>query len=172
QVKRTKVPEELWVSHLMGLLPNDMAQLIARQPEEVTEVYEQNRAQKRVAEQEKKTVQLRKTFSKGIKTKEVGKFRNSKVLASYVSTPSNSDITAKTNETVNQLKTINEKKRIQRSKFSDVQSPATSTCTSVNDTKIKSVTKISKRPNNNVNIGEISVGKLSLHSIEMVKSNT
>ncbi|GBN13598.1 hypothetical protein AVEN_260749-1 [Araneus ventricosus] len=66
---------------------------------------------------------------------------------SYVSTPRNSDVTAKTNETVNQLKIINEKKRIQRSKFSDEQSPATSTCTSVNDTKIKSVTKISKRPN-------------------------
>ncbi|GBO34612.1 hypothetical protein AVEN_260055-1 [Araneus ventricosus] len=37
QVKRAKVPEELWVSHLIGLLPNDMAQLIDKEPEEVAE---------------------------------------------------------------------------------------------------------------------------------------
>ncbi|GBN43751.1 hypothetical protein AVEN_177646-1 [Araneus ventricosus] len=57
----------------------------------------ENRAQKRVVEQEKKIVQLRNTFSKGIKTKEVGKFRNSKVLAnsSYISKPRNSDVTEK-----------------------------------------------------------------------------
>ncbi|GBM02988.1 hypothetical protein AVEN_14504-1 [Araneus ventricosus] len=41
QVKRAKVSEELWVLHLIGLLPNDMAQLIAREPEEVTNDYEQ-----------------------------------------------------------------------------------------------------------------------------------
>ncbi|GBO13429.1 hypothetical protein AVEN_9897-1 [Araneus ventricosus] len=41
QVKRAKVPEELWVSLLIGLLPNDTAQIIAREPEEVTEDYEQ-----------------------------------------------------------------------------------------------------------------------------------
>ncbi|GBN12479.1 hypothetical protein AVEN_135987-1 [Araneus ventricosus] len=41
QVKRAKVSEELWVSHLIGLLPNDMAQLIAREPDEVTDDYEQ-----------------------------------------------------------------------------------------------------------------------------------
>ncbi|GBO04160.1 hypothetical protein AVEN_184328-1 [Araneus ventricosus] len=41
QVKRAKISEELWVSHLKGLLPNDMAQLIAREPEEVTDDYEQ-----------------------------------------------------------------------------------------------------------------------------------
>ncbi|GBN24106.1 hypothetical protein AVEN_4061-1 [Araneus ventricosus] len=151
-VKRAKVSEELWVSHLIGLLPNDMAQLVARELEDVTEDYEQTAAYKRLAEQKKEACQLRNTFSKGKNTKEVRKFRISKVLASYVSTPRNSDVTAKTNETINQLRTINEKKRIQRSKFSDVQSPATSTCTtstctSVNDTKIKSVTKISKRQN-------------------------
>ncbi|GBM64320.1 hypothetical protein AVEN_25933-1 [Araneus ventricosus] len=104
------------------------------------------RAQKRVSEQNRETGQLRNTFSKGINTKEVGKFRSSKVLASYVSTPRNSDVTARTSETVNQLKTIDERKRFQRSKFSEAQSPAAST--SVNDTKIKSVTKISKRPDN------------------------
>ncbi|GBL81607.1 hypothetical protein AVEN_93404-1 [Araneus ventricosus] len=84
----------------------------------------QTRAQKRVAEQKKETGQLRNTFSKGVKTKEVGNFRSSKVLASYVSTPRNSYVTARINETANQLKTINEKKRIQRSKFSEAQSPA------------------------------------------------
>ncbi|GBM05616.1 hypothetical protein AVEN_202249-1 [Araneus ventricosus] len=41
QVKRAKISEELWLSQLVGLLPNDMAQLIAREPEEVTEDYEQ-----------------------------------------------------------------------------------------------------------------------------------
>ncbi|GBM51892.1 hypothetical protein AVEN_186181-1 [Araneus ventricosus] len=41
QVKRAKVPEELWVSHLIGLLLNDMAQLIASELEEVTGNYEQ-----------------------------------------------------------------------------------------------------------------------------------
>ncbi|GBO16085.1 hypothetical protein AVEN_15237-1 [Araneus ventricosus] len=41
QIKRAKVTEEMWASHLIGLLPNDMAQLIAREPEEVTEDYEQ-----------------------------------------------------------------------------------------------------------------------------------
>ncbi|GBM21282.1 hypothetical protein AVEN_149868-1 [Araneus ventricosus] len=41
QVKRAKVPEELWVSHLIGLLPSNMAQLIARELEEVIEDYEQ-----------------------------------------------------------------------------------------------------------------------------------
>ncbi|GBO14817.1 hypothetical protein AVEN_39342-1 [Araneus ventricosus] len=40
QVKREKISEEFWVSHLIGLLPNDMAQLIVREPEEVTEDYE------------------------------------------------------------------------------------------------------------------------------------
>ncbi|GBN12481.1 hypothetical protein AVEN_135988-1 [Araneus ventricosus] len=132
----------------------------------------QTRAQKRVTEQKKETDQLRNNFSKGIKTKEVGKFRNSKVSASYVSTPRNSDVTARTNEAANQLRTINEEKRFQRRTFSEVQSPATSTCTSKNDTNIKFVTKISKRPSNKINIGEISVGKLSLLSNEMAKSNT
>ncbi|GBO07144.1 hypothetical protein AVEN_77256-1 [Araneus ventricosus] len=107
----------------------------------------QTRSQKREAEQNRETGQLRNTFSKEINTKEVGKFRSSKVLANYVSTPRNSDITAKTNETVNQLKTINKRKKFQSSKFPEVQSPAVSTCASVNDTKIKSVTKILKRPN-------------------------
>ncbi|GBN01093.1 hypothetical protein AVEN_198805-1 [Araneus ventricosus] len=79
---------------------------------------------------------------------------------------------ARTNEIVNQLKTINEKKILQRSKFSEVQSPTTSTCTSINDTKIKSVTKTSKRPTNKINTGEIYIGKMSLHSNEMIKSNT
>ncbi|GBN12958.1 hypothetical protein AVEN_273319-1 [Araneus ventricosus] len=37
EVKRAKVPEVMWVSHLIGLLPNDMAQLDVRQPEEMTE---------------------------------------------------------------------------------------------------------------------------------------
>ncbi|GBM16790.1 hypothetical protein AVEN_9379-1 [Araneus ventricosus] len=154
-------------NHTSALLRNDRESFL------FPKIYAlQNRTQKRVAEQEKKTGQLRNAFSKGIKTKEVGKFRNFKVLASYVSTSRNSGVTAKTNETVNQLKTINEKKRLQLSEFSEVQSPATSTCKSINDTKIKSVMKISRRPNNNINIGEISVGKLSLHSNEMIKSNT
>ncbi|GBN43749.1 hypothetical protein AVEN_177644-1 [Araneus ventricosus] len=39
--EESKDTEELWVSHLIGLLPNDMAQLIARKPEEVTGDYEQ-----------------------------------------------------------------------------------------------------------------------------------
>ncbi|GBN66337.1 hypothetical protein AVEN_104829-1 [Araneus ventricosus] len=138
------------------LLGNRTAALLGKDKERLLflKLYAlENRAQKRVAEQEQKIVQLRNTFSKGIKTKEVRKFRNSKVLASYISAPRNSDVTAKTNETVNQLKTINEKKRIQHRNFSEVQSPATSTCTSINDTKIKYVKKISKRPNNNINIG-------------------
>ncbi|GBO04159.1 hypothetical protein AVEN_184329-1 [Araneus ventricosus] len=116
-------------------------------PEMLTDYVLQTRAQKREAEQNKETGQLRNTFSKEINTKEVGKFRSSKVLASYVLTPRNSDMTAKTNETVNQSKTINKRKKFQSSKFPEVQSPALSTCASVNDTKIKSVTKISKRPN-------------------------
>ncbi|GBN75124.1 hypothetical protein AVEN_103338-1 [Araneus ventricosus] len=154
-------------SHTATLLGKDRERLL------FPKIYVlQNRAQKRLVDQEKKTGQLRNTFSKGIKTEEVGKFRNSKVLASYVSTPRNSDVTARTIETANQLKTINKKKRLRRRKFSEAQSPATSTCTSKNDTKIKFVTKISERPNNRINIGEISVGKLSLHSNEMVKSNT
>ncbi|GBN28490.1 hypothetical protein AVEN_35113-1 [Araneus ventricosus] len=43
QVKRAKVPEELWVSHLIGLLPNDMAQLIDKEPEEVAEDCEEKK---------------------------------------------------------------------------------------------------------------------------------
>ncbi|GBM01878.1 hypothetical protein AVEN_218996-1 [Araneus ventricosus] len=41
QVKRAKVSEELWVSHLIGLLPNDMVQLIAKQSDEVNEQVKQ-----------------------------------------------------------------------------------------------------------------------------------
>ncbi|GBN85840.1 hypothetical protein AVEN_162472-1 [Araneus ventricosus] len=37
QVKRAKVSKELWVSHLIGALLNEMVQLIAREPGEVTE---------------------------------------------------------------------------------------------------------------------------------------
>ncbi|GBM59487.1 hypothetical protein AVEN_240583-1 [Araneus ventricosus] len=43
---------------------------------------------------------------------------------------------------------------------------------SKNDTKIKFVTKISKRPTNKKDTGKISIGKLSLHSTGIVKSNT
>ncbi|GBM20194.1 hypothetical protein AVEN_216623-1 [Araneus ventricosus] len=67
---------------------------------------------------------MRSTISKGTKTKEVGKFRITKVLASYVWTLRNSDVTARTNETVNPLKTMN-KNRLQYSKFSEVQSTGT-----------------------------------------------
>ncbi|GBN29376.1 hypothetical protein AVEN_78153-1 [Araneus ventricosus] len=52
----------------------------------------QTRAQKRVAEQEKETGQLPNIFSKGTKTKEVGKFRITKVLDIYVSTPRKSPV--------------------------------------------------------------------------------
>ncbi|GBM97951.1 hypothetical protein AVEN_42498-1 [Araneus ventricosus] len=41
QLKRRKVPEDSWASHLLGLLPSEMAQLIAREPEEVTNNYEE-----------------------------------------------------------------------------------------------------------------------------------
>ncbi|GBM80594.1 hypothetical protein AVEN_167898-1 [Araneus ventricosus] len=132
----------------------------------------QTKSQKRVAEQEMETGQLRNTFSKETKTKEVEQFRISKVLATCVSKSRNSDVTARTNETVNQLKIINKKKRLQRKKISDVQSPGTSICSSINDTKIKFVTKISKRPSKTKDTGKISVGKFSLHSTEMGKSNT
>ncbi|GBL89917.1 hypothetical protein AVEN_178344-1 [Araneus ventricosus] len=41
QMKRAKVPVEMWISNLIGLLSYDMSQLIAREPEEVTEDYDQ-----------------------------------------------------------------------------------------------------------------------------------
>ncbi|GBM06335.1 hypothetical protein AVEN_121378-1 [Araneus ventricosus] len=41
QAKRAKVPEELWVSYLVCLLPNNMVQLIAREPDELIKDYEQ-----------------------------------------------------------------------------------------------------------------------------------
>ncbi|GBM35461.1 hypothetical protein AVEN_73259-1 [Araneus ventricosus] len=53
-----------------------------------------------------------------------------------------------------------------------VSTPATSNCSSLNDSKRKFVTKISKRPANKKDTGKISVGKSYLHSTEMVKSNT
>ncbi|GBM51238.1 hypothetical protein AVEN_73849-1 [Araneus ventricosus] len=128
----------------------------------------QTRAQKQVAEQEKETAQLRNTFSKGTKTKE-GKFGITKVLSRCLSTPRDSDMTARENKPVNQLKIINEKKRLQHSKFTEVLSPATSTCLFINDTKMKVVTKISKRSTYKKETGKISIGKLLLHLDEMVK---
>ncbi|GBO07034.1 hypothetical protein AVEN_175483-1 [Araneus ventricosus] len=43
---------------------------------------------------------------------------------------------------------------------------------SINVTKIKSVTKISQRPTDKKDFGEISVEKFSVHSTEIVKSKT
>ncbi|GBN72346.1 hypothetical protein AVEN_270943-1 [Araneus ventricosus] len=66
------------------LLGNRTAVLLGKDRESLifSKVYAiQTKPQKRVAEQQKETNQLRNAFSKGIKTEEVGKFRITKVLA-------------------------------------------------------------------------------------------
>ncbi|GBM21281.1 hypothetical protein AVEN_149867-1 [Araneus ventricosus] len=79
------------------LLGNHTAALLGKDREHLLlpKLYAvQTRAQKRGAEQKKEIGQLRNTFSKGIKTKEAGKLRISKVLASYPLTTRSSDMTA------------------------------------------------------------------------------
>ena len=41
QAQRAEIPKGFWASHLIGLLPYDIAQIIAREDEEVAQDYEQ-----------------------------------------------------------------------------------------------------------------------------------
>lgn len=41
QARRAEIPKEFWASHLIGFLPYDIAQIIAREAEEVAQDYEQ-----------------------------------------------------------------------------------------------------------------------------------
>ncbi|GBO01391.1 hypothetical protein AVEN_153778-1 [Araneus ventricosus] len=44
QAKRAEIQKKYWVSYLIGLLPSEMSQIIAREDEEVTEDYEKIKA--------------------------------------------------------------------------------------------------------------------------------
>ncbi|GBM57714.1 hypothetical protein AVEN_222557-1 [Araneus ventricosus] len=44
QAKRAEIQKKHWVSYLIGLLPSEMSQIIAREDEEVTEDYEKIKA--------------------------------------------------------------------------------------------------------------------------------
>ncbi|GBO30175.1 hypothetical protein AVEN_31262-1 [Araneus ventricosus] len=44
QAKRAEIQKRYWVSYLIGLLPSEMSQIIAREDEEVTEDYEKIKA--------------------------------------------------------------------------------------------------------------------------------
>ncbi|GBM67520.1 hypothetical protein AVEN_73660-1 [Araneus ventricosus] len=86
-----------------------------------------SRDQKRMVQQETETGEFRNNFYKGTKTKELRKFRISKIFVNYASMPRYSYGTSRTRETVNQLNAINEKKRLQVRKYAEIRSPATRT---------------------------------------------